>query len=355
MALNVKVNKVKCDIGSYIHYWRGVKKVGKTTLFYNLIQEQYNGDLSKGLLISIGNETGVNALDGLYYIEAPTWIDLNEIVDELVENREENNFEVIGLDTVDEIVSLAIQEVKRLNKIKTGKSAEFNACFGGYGAPRQKLTELVDELLAKLRKAGYGIILIGHTRIRDIKEKNGDEYQQLTSNLSSDYDGIFANKADIVATIVVEKDIDENKHINGTTRYIYFRSDGFVDAGGRFNEMPEKIEYGAKNYIQAFEEGVKNAIQSKVSDAEIKKRANAEKKEREMSAKEYAEALKNSGVNTSKNEELVAFVKSHFTKANEDTKKKVKEVMAKYGFKKFTDDDIPTIALEEIVELLKAE
>ena len=23
-----KTNKVKCDIGSYIHYWRGIKKVG---------------------------------------------------------------------------------------------------------------------------------------------------------------------------------------------------------------------------------------------------------------------------------------------------------------------------------------
>ena len=33
-----KTNKVKCDIGSYIHYWRGIKKVGKTTLFYNLVK-----------------------------------------------------------------------------------------------------------------------------------------------------------------------------------------------------------------------------------------------------------------------------------------------------------------------------
>ena len=353
MALNVKVNTVKCDIGSYIHYWRGIKKVGKTTLFYNLIQEQYDGDLSKGLLISVGNETGVNALDGLYYTEAETWSDLSEAVDELAENKDENQFEMVALDTVDEVISLAMQEVKRLHKKIKGQSAEFNACFGGYGAPRQKVTELVDELLAKLKKAGYGIILIGHTRVRDIKEKNGDEYQQLTSNLSSDYDGIFANKADIVATIVVEKDIDENKHINGTTRYIYFRSDGFVDAGGRFADMPEKIEYGAKEYIQAFEEGVRKAIKSDIKDSEIKKRANAEKKERESSAQEYAKVLKEMNENEDKSEEYLSFIKSHYPNATSTKKKNIKEIMTEYNFKKFSDDDIPIIALEKIVSILK--
>lgn len=53
-----------------------------------------------------------------------------------------------------------------------------------------------------------------------VKEKNGDEYQQLTSNLSADYDGIFANKADIVMTIAVEKNIDENKHVQGSYTFL---------------------------------------------------------------------------------------------------------------------------------------
>ena len=354
MAIEYKVNKVKCDIGSYIHYWRGIKKVGKTTLFRDLIAEQYKGDLSKGLLISVGNETGVSALDNLNYIEAQTWGELIEIIDDLVENKSERGFQIIGLDTVDEIVALAMQEVKRLHKKAKGQAAEFNACFGGYGAPRQKVTELIDDLLAKLKRAGYGIILIGHTRIRDIKEKNGDEYQQLTSNLSSDYDGIFANKADIVATIVVEKNIDENKHINGTTRFIYFRSDGFVDAGGRFAYMPEKVEYSAENYIRAFEEGVKHAINGDVTDAEIKKRAKAEVKEREMSAKEYAETLKKEldSSDTDKNEEYVLFIQAHYSNAESSKKKNAKSILTNNGFARFTDPDIPTYVLAQIVEAL---
>ena len=346
-----KTNKVKCDIGSYIHYWRGIKKVCKTTLFYNLVKAQY-GDLNKGLLISIGDEIGYQALDDLVYAEAPTWADLVEIVDELVENKSDNEFEVVGLDTADEMIKLAKEEVKRLHKKAKGSAAEFNACFGGYGAPRDKVNELIDDILAKIRKAGYGIVIIGHTKIRDVKEKNGDEYQQLTSNLSADYDGIFANKADIVMTIAVEKNIDENKHVQGTTRYMWFRTDGFVDAGGRFSEMPERVEYGAENYIEAFEEGVKKAINGKVSDAEIKKRKSAEVKARKEKAEEFAEEETKNKVDVSKNEDLIDTIKTKFPDADDDTKAKVKDIMAEYNIPNFKDTSVSTKGLEEIVSIL---
>ena len=349
MGIKYKTNQVKCDIASYIHYLRGVKKSGKTTLFYQLVKEQY-GDLNKGLLISVGDEIGYQALDGLVYVQPETWSELDEVVDDLVENKSENSFEIVCLDTADEVIKLAMQEVKRLHKVKTGQKAEFGACFGGYGNPRLKVQELVDSILAKLRKAGYGIFVIGHTKIKDVKEKNGDEYQMLTSNLNMDYDGIFSNKADIVSTIVIEKNIDDKKHINGTSRYIYFRGDGFVDAGGRFANMPEKVEYSAKNYIHAFEEGVKNAITQDISDADLKKKIKQEKKERENTAKEYAENFKN--YDEDRNEELLPVIKSKYPSASDDIKTKVKDIMAEYEFKKFSDDNIPTIALEKIVELL---
>ena len=350
MGIEFKTNKVKCDIGSYIHYWRGVKKSGKTTLFYDLVKAQY-GDLNKGLLIAVGDEIGYQALDGLVYAETPTWLDFIEVIDALVEDKEDNEFEVVALDTVDEMIKLAQEEVKRLHKKVKGQSAEFNACFGGYGAPRKKVEELVDEQLARIRRAGYGLVLIGHTRLRDITEKNGDSYQQLTSNLSADYDGIFANKADIVMTIVVEKDIDENKHINGTERYMYFRSDGFVDAGGRFSQMPEKIEYGADHYISAFEAGVKGAIQGKVSDKEIAKRKSEEAEERKKSAVAYSKASKENKIDVEKNEELIADIKEKFSNLTEEVKAEVKEYMKELGVKTLKNpDEIPTKYIEQIIE-----
>ena len=351
MASLFKKNKVKCDIGSYIHYWRGIKKVGKTTLFYNLVLEQY-GSPEKGCLVSIGDEIGFNALDELIYAEAPDWGTFVEVIDELVENKAEVEFEIIGLDTADELIKLAKEEVKRLHKKQKGEAKEFNACFGGYGAPRDMVVELVDEQLARLRKAGYGIIIIGHTKLRDVKEKNGDEYQQLTSNLSSDYDGIFANKADIVMTISVEKNINENKHIDGTTRYMWFRSDGFVDAGGRFSKMPERIEYGAKNYIEAFEAGVRGAMNTPVDETEIKKRKAEEKESRIKKGKEYSESEKENAVNTVKNEALIEEIKALFMDAEDDIKKTITEFMKDQGYSKF-DVEVPTRVLEKCLNALK--
>lgn len=351
MGLNIKVNKVKCDIGSYIHYWRGIPKVGKTRLFYDLILEQYH-DLSKGLLISIGNEMGVQALDGLYYVRAKEWSDIEDIVDELVENKSENNFELIGLDTTDELIKLAQKEVIRLHKKKKGTAADFNACFGGYGEPRRILTELIDNILSKLHDGGYGIIIIGHTKIRDVKEKNGDEYQKLTSNLSADYDNIFMSKADIAMIINVEKDIDENKRVTSSTRYMWFRNDGFIDAGGRFDTFPEKVEYGAKNYIKAVEEGIKGAIKDNISSSEIKKRAEKEKIEKNKEAEKYSKDLKENATNEDRNDELREIIKTRFPDASDKIKASVKEIMADYGFKKFSEESIPTVALEKIVALL---
>lgn len=348
-----KTNKVKCDIGSYIHYWRGVKKSGKTTLFYDLVKEQY-GSLEKGLLISIGDEIGYQALDGLVYAEAPSWSDLLEIIDELVENKSDNEFEVVALDTADEMIKIAKEEVKRLHKKAKGVAAEFNACLGGYGAPRDKVVELVDEQLARLRKAGYGIVIIGHTKIRDIIQKNGEAYQQLTSNLSSDYDGIFSNKADIVMTIAIERDIDENKHINGVDRYMYFRSDGFVDAGGRFGNMPERIEYGAKNYINCFEAGVKAAILTDVSDEEITDRKNKERSSRIKKAEVFAQEEKakdEADELETKRADFLAVVQEHFSNADDDTKAKAKSLLADAGVKKFSDTNLDINVLKEISEL----
>ena len=354
MAIKYQTNKVKCDIGSYIHYWRGIKKVGKTTLFYNLVKEQY-GDLNKGLLISIGDEIGYNALDGLVYVNTPDWTALEEVIDDLVENKADNEFAIVALDTADEMIKLAKNEVKHLHRKAKGTSVEFNACFGGYGTPRDMVNELCDGVLARLRNAGYGIVIIGHTAIRNVKEKNGDEYQQLTSNLSFDYDGIFANKADVVMTIAVDKDIDENKHINSTTRYMWFRTDGFVDAGGRFATMPEKVEYGAKNYIEAFEESVRNSMLKSVSENEIKTRKQNEIRERNNKAKEYIQQ-----VTESKNYEKLApkyveEIQRGFSSISTDKKKDIKNILTAYNAKKITDPDIPLEALKKIVDVVNSE
>lgn len=280
MARQYKTNEVKVDLASYRHYWRGVKKAGKTTLFYQLMMKLY-GDPSYGLELSIGNERGYKALDGMVYDEAPDWATLMEIVDDLIENKADNNFKFICFDTVDELVEIAKKEVVRLDYKKTGERREFNACLGGYARPREKVTELINNLMTRVEDSGYGIIWIGHTKYRTVNEKNGDSYDMLTSNLSSDYDGIFANKADVVMMIDIEKEI-EGSFVQGTQRYMWFRGDGFVDAGGRFSNIEQKVEFSVDNYIKTVSDAIRAEIKSKnVTDSYIEEKAKQEQQERE--------------------------------------------------------------------------
>lgn len=280
MARQYKTNEVKVDLASYRHYWRGVKKAGKTTLFYQLMMKLY-GDPSYGLELSIGNERGYKALDGMVYDEAPDWATLMEIVDDLIENKADNNFKFICFDTVDELVEIAKKEVVRLDYKKTGERREFNACLGGYARPREKVTELINNLMTRVEDSGYGIIWIGHTKYRTVNEKNGDSYDMLTSNLSSDYDGIFANKADVVMMIDIEKEI-EGSFVQGTQRYMWFRGDGFVDAGGRFSNIEQKVEFSVDNYIKTVSDAIRAEIKSKkVTDSYIEEKAKQEQEERE--------------------------------------------------------------------------
>lgn len=280
-----KKNEVSVDLAHYRHYWRAPKKWGKTTLFANLILELY-GNMEKGLLISCGNERGYSALDGLVYVDCPEWGPLMELTDELIENKNDNEFAILGFDTVDELVAMAQREVIRLDFRKSGEKHEFNACFGGYGAGRRKVEELINSLITRLGDSGYCLIFIGHTKIRDIKEKNGDEYQMLTSNLSSDYDGIFANKCDICMMGIIEKSIDDG-FVQNAERYMVFRGNGYVDAGGRFADIEERVEVSAKNYIKTVTDAIKKSIKShEVTDEYIE----TKKKQEQQAREEYYQA-----------------------------------------------------------------
>ena len=333
-----KKNEVKVDIASYFTYVRGQKKIGKSTLFKDLVNYIGKGDMNKGLLISCGDENGYKALNGLMVAVASDWSEFVELVDELVENPEDNDFKYIAIDTVDELINIAIKEVFRLHKRQYGEVCEsLNSALKGYGAGRAKVKELVSEQIARL-KTGYGLFCIGHTKLRDVNEKGMNEaYQQLTTSLPFDFDSIFADKADIIATISVDKEIidieeigkDKKKvgSIGGITRWIHFRDDNFnVDCGARFKDIVDKVELSAENFIGAIEEAIKKA--SGKSDTEIKTKVLEEETERSEAVKKLSE--KENEVDESTNKKLIDYITSNLTKLSDSTKatvvSKVKEI-----------------------------
>ena len=129
--MGFKINKVKADLRSYPPFLiMGEAKVGKTTLFRDLVLLNYKNP-AKGLLISLGQEEGYHSLDDLNYEEAQEWTALEdengnrglvEIIDEVLETQsdKENKIEMVCLDTLDELVTLAAHQVFEEHRETTG-------------------------------------------------------------------------------------------------------------------------------------------------------------------------------------------------------------------------------------------
>ena len=73
------VKKTKTTLNSLRIYLRATAKWGKTSLFRDMILEEYDGNPEKGLLVGIGNETGYSFLDELNTTHVESWSDMEEL------------------------------------------------------------------------------------------------------------------------------------------------------------------------------------------------------------------------------------------------------------------------------------
>jgi len=327
----VKPNEVKVRLEDYIHFVLGIKKTGKTTLFRDLINTHYNGDMSKGFLA--GFEKGFQALDGLHAEKIVDWDDWEEYVDEFVDDRKNISYKFIAIDTIDYMVKMAKDKTLRDSKKKDGKSVKsLNDAFGGFARGKDYCIELIRNSLDKLQASGYGIFLIGHSKL---KKKNtgvvlgdGQEFMQLSCNLTDDFASVFEDMADMITYLVLDKAVDisvedAKKRTSKSSVSMRFRSDGEIDCGGRFTDLPMSLPYSAENYLIAFEQGVKGNILKPVTDAEISKIAVKQEKE----AKQKVEVVtKEISV-----DEMVLKVKAEFGELGDGAKLKLQSYIEDMG------------------------
>ena len=345
------VIKTKADIQSLTIFLRSVRKWGKSTAYRDLILEKY-GDPEAGLLVGVGNEVGYNLLDNLNATQVESWKDCKELKRWLInEKGKEHNIKIVAFDVVEELIPLAEQEVIRMSNAEGKACTTLNGALGGFGEGRKRLQKILKEFFTDLRKAGFGIFCIGHTKVKTIKEK-GDEtegYNILSSTLSNDYESIFADIFDVILTGTIEKAVD-GKKVVGEERRLYFRSTGYIDAGCRFapDAVPEYIVYEgnfARTLLDTLEEGLRKSKTNPVSKEEFKKEQIKEVKELENKLPEEEEEPKLNKV------EAVNTIKANISKLNFAD---VQNTMKKYGFANFNNpDEIPEEGLLEILKMIK--
>lgn len=350
-----KINKASNNINKLRIYIRAVRKWGKTTLFRDYIEELYDGDASKGLLVGVGYEHGYDMLDNLNALHVDSWKDLMELKNWLItEKGKEHNIEIVAFDVVDEMIPLAEKEAMRLSEIKTKKKcSSINESFGGFGRGQEKVKELIKEYFAELRKAGFGTWAIAHTKDKTIKEKgmNDDEgYQVLTSNLSNSYESIFGDIFDCVFTGYVDKTIKDGR-ITSSVRKLALRGDYYVEAGCRFanNSIPEYIECcedskdTAKLLIKTLKDGLKGSKSKPMSDEEFEALAKEEIKdfvEQKIEVKEEIEEIDR--------ESLLNLIRKNIK--NQEVVSKTKELLVTEGVNAV--GELSDKALKEISNLI---
>lgn len=291
--VKITMNKSTNNLNKLRIYLRAISKFGKTTLFRDVILEEYNGDASKGLLCGVGNEIGYTLLDNLQTTHVDNWKELKELQNWLIKGKgTEHNIEMVCFDVIDELIPIAEKEVCRLSQIQTGKPCDsINKALGGYGSGQAKVKELIKEYFTTLYKAGFGIMCISHTKMKTIVEKgkNEDEgYQVLTSNLPNTYESIFADIFDLVLTGIVDKNIVDGK-IESTERRLYFRGNTTLEAGCRFatDTVPEYIvvenqKQFAKDFLKTIKDGMRNSASNPLTEKEVEESIKEEKKQTEI-------------------------------------------------------------------------
>lgn len=353
-----KVNKISMDLSNYYYYIQGVQKSGKTTFARDFILEMCGNDPEQGILLAIGKEKGYKALDDINALDVEAWKTFSDVIDELIETKKENGIQYVFIDTLDELIPLAEKEVMKMSVKATGKPCKtFNSAFGGYGQPRIELRKLVDEKLSMLDKH-FGLFVLGHTKLKTIKEQGkleDQEYQKLSSNLNADYHNIVAHKADVIGTVVVEKEVDD-KRVSKVKTMIYFRDNGFIEAGCRFGKIDEKVEFNAPNFIKAIQDAIKNTSSTKVTSDEMAKIATEEKTQREKVIEDTAtndvDEPISEEVNIEEiNRETFAKIKPLYLSTTRESKGKIKEILEDFGYAKF-DLTAPVEMFEQVLELL---
>lgn len=201
----------------------------------------------------------------------------------------------------------------------------------GDGAGRIELRKLVTEKISLLNQY-YGLVVLGHTKLKTIKEQGmieDQEYQIVSSNLNADYHNIIAHKADVIGTVIIERSVDgEHKRVSGVETNLYLRGTHFIEAGSRFSNIVEKIEFNAHNFINAIEDAIKNTSSTKMTDEEFKVEQEKEKQiNDEIAISQREEVLsqidgKTAEENIINKDELLPQIQDKMKNADADTRNK---------------------------------
>lgn len=320
----VRKNVPKVELHSIMSLVVGTYKTGKTRLWKEVTERHYSNP-EEALLIAFepGYETWelenfIPVLEGYDEEEKPNktgedwevWDYFREkIVKGLVQEAKEGRIvKLIGFDTGDRLIDYCTAWVLHTKNKKYGK--EFASLQeisnqtdeNGWTLLYEELKKQVDAL----RNAGYGIMTLAWTKEKEITLYNGMKYNSIELMMSNTGRKVFESQASLICCLHNEvtvldrngNELDDNlkdkkgrekaSNFHETKTVMYFRPSEYVSiAGGRYTDLPEKVDYSAENFLKVFEDAVNGQLKKTTKSVEELKID--EDKEREEKAKAFAE------------------------------------------------------------------
>lgn len=317
----VKSNVPRTELHSITTLVAGGWKSGKTRLWKELTELHYDNP-EEALLLAFedGYETWeINEIVPLHLegADADLWkvwdFFKKKVVPGLVEESKTGRIaKLIGVDTVDRSIDAATAWILHDRKRKYGKTFEsLQDISEGTNGKENGWIALADELkrpFDSLKNAGYGLFYLGWTREKETTLYDGRKYNSIQLMMANTGRKIFESQASLICCLhdevnifnrdgeVMEDNIKDKRGNDRATNFhetkpmMYFRPSEFVEiAGGRYTDLPEKVEYGAENFLEVFENAVKGQLRkttTSLKDLKIQEEELRQEKVEEMIEKE---------------------------------------------------------------------
>lgn len=245
--MNLQKNKISKNLGSYMSFYYGNSKTGKSTLCANLYGDE-------GLVIA--TEKGYSALS-VFAVDLTSWNETLGLLRELKKPEVKERFKVIIIDTVDILYDLATAYVLKINGCTDLSDKPFGKLYG-------EVDKIFNAFLLEIIRLGYGMALIGHAKTQSKLAKKGNnevENDYTIPSLARRGYQIVANMVDNIFYVTIDEDEEGNR-----TRVLKTRETKEYFAGSRFKHLPESILLDAdvlKEEMQKAVDKEKNTTEEK--------------------------------------------------------------------------------------------
>ena len=246
--MNLQKNKISRDLGSYMCFYYGNSKTGKSTLASKL----YGDDA-----LFIATEKGYNALS-VFAVDLTSWNETSGLLRQLKMPEIKEKFKVIVIDTVDILYDLAVSYILKINGCTDLSDKPFGKLYG-------EVDKIFNEFLLSITRLGYGLALIGHAKTQSKLAKKGNnevESDYTIPSLARRGYQIVAAMVDNIFYITMGEDEDGNQ-----VRVIKTRATNEYFAGSRFKYLPETILLDA----DVLKEEMQKAVDKEENTTEEKK------------------------------------------------------------------------------------